>query len=128
MQVVTSSKKSNNLNKFRTYAYETYVICVEKYGWFTVPPSVHKLLLHAADIMEELPLPIEDYGEEALEGNNKVFRKVRLMFSRMTDRKHTNEDVLKRLLVNTDPYVAQFRTHADKDNIEKTSDAKEMLS
>ena len=44
-----------NISKFRDFCRKTTEILLEKYGWYTIPPSVHKILEHGyliADLFE----------------------------------------------------------------------------
>lgn len=74
-----------------------------------MPPSVHKALIHGADIMESFKLPLGWYSEEAQENNNKSFRKGRPGYSRIMSRKETNEDTFKYLMSNSDPFISHYR-------------------
>ncbi|KAI8124885.1 hypothetical protein CVS40_4849 [Lucilia cuprina] len=61
-----------NTEAFRIYALETAKIFVAEYPWFYMPPSIHKILLHGADIIENVSLPIGIMSEEALEAEIKI--------------------------------------------------------
>ena len=126
LQILTCGVKPN-LKKYSEYALRTYELCVEKYPWYPMPLSLHKVLKHGADILETFSLPIGWYSEEAQEANNKTFRKIRLQLNRMTNRTETNKDILKRLLIGSDPYVAIFRARREKTSTVKTEDAKRIL-
>ena len=57
-----------------------------------MPPCVHKVLLHGANIMKVFRLPIGWMSEEAQEANNKIFKEARLRFSRLFSHFACNED------------------------------------
>lgn len=44
--------------KFKKYALDTAELFVALYGWYKMPASVHKILIHGADVMDSLLLPI----------------------------------------------------------------------
>lgn len=46
---------------------------IEEYGWHPMTPTMHKILLHGADIIENAILPIGQLSEEAAEARNKHF-------------------------------------------------------
>ena len=94
LQVLTCGKKPRDISKFEDYAFKIAEICIQKYDWYTMPPSVHKVLIHGAKIIQSFELPIEWYTEEAQIANNKIFRNARANFSRMISRFKTNEDTL----------------------------------
>lgn len=127
LQILTCSSKPKNMEKFRTYAITTYELCIDLYEWYPMPPSVHKILIHGADIMETFELPLGFYSEEALECNNKYFRKARSNHSRMFDRTKSNEDTFKHLLLCSDPYLATLREDRTTKLLVKTDAAKNLL-
>lgn len=79
-----------------------------------MPPSVHKILIHGADLMNCFELPIGTFSEEAQEARNKDFRNVRENNSRKNSRTNTNEDILHWLLISSDPVVSSLRTFKKK--------------
>lgn len=46
---------------------------IEEYGWHPMTPTMHNILLHGADIIENAILPIGQLSEEAAEARNKHF-------------------------------------------------------
>lgn len=67
-----------DVGKFREYCLETHNRFQALYGrWYKIPSSVHLILIHGADIMASLELPIGAYSEEALEARNKNIRAFR---------------------------------------------------
>ena len=99
-----------DVEKFRQYCTATAHRYIELYGWYYMPSSVHKLLLHGADIIEHNNfLPIGKLSEEASEARNKDFKKFRTFHSRKMSRITTNEDVIHNLLISSDPYLSSFR-------------------
>ena len=63
------------MEKFRAFSIETARLLVKEYGWYKLPPSVHKILIHGADIISTTAeLPIGIYSEEAQETRNKHLR------------------------------------------------------
>lgn len=105
-----SSGNTVNIDKFRSYCRETADLFVHLYPWFYMPASVHKLLIHGADICQYFGvLPIGILSEEAGESRNKDFRNVRENHTRKVNRIKTNEDILHNFLISSDPYISQIR-------------------
>lgn len=98
-----------NLNKFDKYTQETRNLYLKLYSWYPMPVSVHKLLFHGKDIISSCILPIGQLSEEAQEARNKDCRKYRECFTRKTSRVDTNLDLIRRLLITSDPLIASFR-------------------
>ena len=76
-----------------------------------MPPSLHIILIHGSSIIKNTPLPIGKLSEEALETTHKVIRKFRKHHARTSSRLKTNEDVFKRLLINSDPKISKIRSN-----------------
>lgn len=97
---------SVNTEAFRTYAKETAQRYITLYPWYNMPSSVHKLLLHGADIIKSAVLPIGMFSEEALESRNKDFRRYREFQTRKFSRTVTMTDLLHTLLYTSDPLIS----------------------
>lgn len=92
--------------KFNIYALNTAKLFVTNYPWFYMPTSVHKVLIHGAEIIKYAILPIGQLGEEAQEAKNKDFKFVRERKSRKDSAEHTNEDLLHYFLLSSDPIIS----------------------
>lgn len=71
--------------------------------------TVHKVLIHGADIANVAIVPIGKLSEEASEARNKDFRKYRESHARKTSRVNNNQDILNMLLLSSDPYISSTR-------------------
>ena len=60
--------------KYERYASETARIYVSLYDWHPMTPTMHKILVHGAIIIEKALLPMGQLSEEAAEARNKHFR------------------------------------------------------
>lgn len=105
-----SSGRQIDIGKFEDYATKKNDLYLHLYKWFNMPPSVHKVLFHGADIIKSLNLPIGLYSEEAQEARNKDFKRIRQNNTRKTSRLETNEDLIHGLLVSSDPFISSLRT------------------
>jgi hypothetical protein len=85
LQVVASGEQIN-ITRFRKYAKDTTSCYVDLYGWYNMSPTVHKLLIHGADIIENAVLPIGQLSEEAQEARNKDIKRLRECHSRKCSR------------------------------------------
>jgi hypothetical protein len=74
-----------------------------------MPASVHKILLHGSKIIDSHLLPIGELSEEAQEARNKDFKRFREYHTRKHSRSATNEDLIKKLLTSSDPYISSQR-------------------
>lgn len=82
---------------------------VNLYGWYYMPASVHKILIHGKSIIESFLIPIGDLSEEAQETRNKDFKHFREFNTRKHNRLATNKDIIHKLLISSDPYISSLR-------------------
>lgn len=113
--------------KFQEYAYQTADLYKSLYDWYKMPPSVHKILFHGADIIASLNLPIGLYSEEASEARNKDFRQIREHHTRKTSRIDTNTDLIHGLLISSDPLISSLRTPFTKPKYEMDDEVSKLL-
>lgn len=108
LQALTCGYKLRT-ESFRKYAHDTARLFVDLYPWYKMPSSVHKLLIHGADVMDTLLLPIGQLSEEALEARHKECRRYRERNTRKIGRKENVEDLLHALLISSDLYISSIR-------------------
>lgn len=107
---VLSCGKAVNIDSFREYCKETAEIFVHHYPWYNMPSSIHKMLIHGADICKHFScLPIGILSEEAGEARNKDFRNTRERHTRKTGRLQNNEDIIHNFLISSDPYISHLK-------------------
>lgn len=106
---IVSSGKQIDIKKYQVLLLETREQYLALYSWYYMPLTVHKLLIHSANIISMFDLPIGDLSEEALEATHKIIRKTRLNHTRKSSRVNSNEDLLRSLLLNSDPSISLKR-------------------
>ncbi|CAH2098980.1 unnamed protein product [Euphydryas editha] len=113
-----SSEHNINVENFKIYCRETAELYVALYPWYYMPSSVHKLLMHGAEICQHFSfIPIGMMSEEASEARNKDFRSLRERHSRKIGRKETNADIIAQLLISSDPYITHIRPTTSKSTL-----------
>lgn len=95
-----------DVEAFRSYTLRTAKLYVELYNWYYMPSSLHKILMHGADIINSAVLPIGMLSEEAIESRNKDFRNYRQFHTRKMSREQTMRDLLNTLLFSSDPIIS----------------------
>lgn len=108
MQAI-SSGESVDPEKFHQYAKETAKRYASLYGWYHMPTTLHKLLIHGYQIINNALLPIGRMSEEAQEAMNKEIRQLREHHAWKGSRKQTMKDICCGLLVASDPIVSSYR-------------------
>lgn len=117
LQTLACGRKIN-IVQFEKYAFETAELYIKLYPWYYMPASVHKILFHGSKIINLHLLPIGELSEEAQEARNKDFKRFREYHTRKHCRSATNEDIIKKLLISSDPYISSQRNqwkHSSKD-------------
>ena len=104
-----SSGYDINLIAFKKLADETRKIYLNKYSWYYMPVTLHKIQIHSVDVIEKSIVPIGQLSEEAQEARNKDCRKFRERYTRKKSRLCTNKDLLSMLLVTSDPVINSLR-------------------
>ena len=106
---------------------ETAELYVSLYKKYHMPQSVHKMLLHGADVVDRKEVPV-GLPSEAQESRNKDVKNFRENFTRKFSRKQTNQDLLNRLLASSDPYISSLRrSFGSKKVLELPQRAKDLL-
>lgn len=100
------SKQHLNINQFQDLCEKTYKRNFAIYPWSRMCPSVHKLLKHSSLIIQQFPLPIAYYSEEASEAWHKNYRKNLLVHARQNSRENRILDTFNRAVYTTDPLIS----------------------
>lgn len=74
---VLSSGININVGHFEKYAEETRKLYLQLYGWYYIPVTMHKLLVHGGALIKYVVVPIGQLSEEAQEARNKDVRRFR---------------------------------------------------
>jgi hypothetical protein len=98
-----------DVEAFKEYALQTARLYVDTYPWYYMPASVHKILIHGTIIITEAMLPIGQLSEEAQELRNKDLKQFSEFHARKMSRVSTNEDLLNRLFITSDPLISSLR-------------------
>ena len=88
-------------------------------GWYNIPPTLHKILRHGKDIIENCALPIGMTNEEASEANNKILRHVRLFHARRTSWHDHLSDLYHRAMDISDPVILNCSSSIKKKTHER---------
>lgn len=104
-----SSGFSIDVEKFRIYTLDTAKLYVQKYNWYYMPITLHKVLIHGPEIVKSCIVPIGRMSEEAQESRHREARRFREHNTRKTSRKTTMEDLIHMLLITSDPVINSYR-------------------
>ena len=74
-----------------------------------MPPTVHKVLVHGAELVKHSYISIGMLSEEALEANHKIIRHTRLNYRRKISCESTNKDPVERMILMSEPKISILR-------------------
>lgn len=114
--------------QFDHYAYETAQIYVSLYEWYPMPPTVHKILMHSKEVIDNFLLPIGQLGEDAQESRHKEVKYYREHNTRKISRNDCNKDLFNILLVSSDPLVSSLRVVPPKKESVFSTDVINLLA
>lgn len=95
-----------NPNKFETYCFQTAKMIQDLYRWLPMTSTVHKVLIHSKQVIENTILPIGVFGESAAESRHKIYKSDRLHHARKNSRTNNLLDVFNRALDTSDPIIS----------------------
>lgn len=104
-------------NKFETLCFQTGALFRTLYPWFPMPATVHKVLIHGKQILDNCLLPLGYLGEDAAESRNKFYKQDRLHHARKIDRISNLKDVFCRALDTSDPIISNISVHIRKSKL-----------
>ena len=83
------------------------------YPWFPMPATIHKVLIHVKEILENSVLPAGYFREEASETRNKFYKRDREFYARKNSRKNNRsinnlEYIFNRAIDTSDPVISSI--------------------
>lgn len=104
--VTISHNLTVNPDAFEEYCRRTTERYIDLYGWYKMSPTMHKVLVHGADIIRKSALPVGMLSEQGAESKNKYYRLDRNMYTRKTSRIATMTDLFNRSVDFSDPLLS----------------------
>lgn len=92
---------------------------VQTYPWHRMTVTLHKILVHGEEIIENSTLPMGLLSEQAGETRNKFYKYDREHHCRKSDRIKTITDLFNRALESSDPVISNIRLRERQTNLKK---------
>ena len=110
LRVLNCSRKIDS-KLLETVCKETYESVIQHFPWANITPTVHKVLAHSPQVINEYNdgFEQESLPEEVLEASNKLIRRYRERLSRKFSFEDGVSDVFIRLLSQSDPVLCKYR-------------------
>jgi hypothetical protein len=102
---ILSSAFAIDSQAFHSFCRETLDLYMADAGWYQIPPTLHRVLVHGHAIIEATPLNIGLTSEEGSESNTKFARKFYKNHTRKTSQQNTMSDLFLRLMDCSDPFI-----------------------
>ena len=96
-----------DLDKFEEFGRETMSEYLRLYGWYCPCVSMHKVLIHGAEIMRRTNLPSGMLTEDGSEANNKVLKYFRTHRTNQSSRAETMRSLINRCMDISDPIMIE---------------------
>lgn len=94
-----------NIEEINQYKNDRVKLFVKEYPWFYMSASVHKILVHGADIVSRAILP----DGQNVRGSPGIKKQESQVLQKKSfennSRSSTNEGVLNLILVSSDPFI-----------------------
>jgi len=117
-----------NSREFEEFCKQTLDIYLSEVGWYNIPPTIHKVLVHGRAIVDACPVALGLTSEESSEANNKFIRKFLLQHTRKTSHLDTMTDLFHRLMAVSDPCLLSKSLKKNKKKSRQfTPEMKELL-
>lgn len=126
--VALSSGLEIDTGKFQLFCHNLATKYVQIYNWFYMSVTLHKILIHGAQIIESISLPIGMLSEQAGESRNKFWRYDREHHTRKLDRKSTILDLFHRALESSDPLLSTMTLGTRKKKIKQIPLPEKVIS
>lgn len=94
--------------RFDDLCISTSELYVTSYAWYPMPSTLHKILIHGAQIISTSILPVGILGEEASEARNKNYKRYRECHSNKHSDLANMEDIFYRVMDTSDPIVSNI--------------------
>nr|XP_018903645.1 PREDICTED: uncharacterized protein LOC109034777 isoform X2 [Bemisia tabaci] len=106
--IAISCKLPLNIELFKEYCHETGRLYMQLFPDKPMTATLHKILVHGSQIMQNSNLPLGFFGEDAPESRNKLYRNDREHHLRKDMRTHNLADVFNRAMESSDPLLSSF--------------------
>lgn len=94
--------------KFKSLCHSTFNLYIEQYSWYPMSPTVHKILVHGYQIINQFIVPVGVLGENASEARNKLYKSDRKSHARKCSRLANITDVFNRAMDSSEPLLSSF--------------------
>ena len=121
LRIFNSDERIDN-EKFSTLCKETYLLILIAFPWASITPTLHKVLAHSPQIIEEYNegRSMKSFSEEGLEACHKYIRHFREQLARKTSFEANIQDIFTRLIAQSDYFsVTQRKIIGSKRNKKK---------
>ena len=91
-------------DKLSTLCKDTYQLIVETFPWASITPTLHKVLAHCSQLIEQFNggRGLKSFSEEGLEACHKYIRRYREQLARKISFEANLKDVFLRLISQSD--------------------------
>ena len=110
LRIASTKKHKIDIIKFRMLCNDTYIHILTNLKWVDLTPTVHKVLAHAPELIENnLCMGVGNLSEEGLEACHKIMRRFRTSWTLQTNDDANIKDLIKKMWLVSDPLFYSYR-------------------
>ena len=96
LRIISSKARQIDMGKFGNLCTSTYIAILIHFTWVNLTPTVHKILAHSAELIQNNScLGVGHLSEEGLEVQHKIIRKFRASWTLQTRDDANIKDLIK---------------------------------
>ena len=115
VKIINSQKRKVNVEKVRQLSKEVYMKLVISFPWAVISPSVHRILAHSWEVIEQNNgFGLGNQSEEGLEALNKFIRSFRARGARKDSTVNNFSDTLNHMWDRSRPIILDMERKITK--------------
>ena len=110
LRIISSKDRLIDTEKFGNLCTSTYVNILTYFAWADLTPTVHKILSHSMQLIQNNSgLGVGHLSEEGLEAQHKIIRRLRAAWTLQSSDDANLKDLIKKMFLISDPLFYSYR-------------------
>ena len=106
--ICISSRHRINPEPFKNFCRDLHVRYYEKYYWYNISPTIHKVWAHGHELARHFPVAFNMLSEEGAESKHSDHKRMKRDHTRKDDWNHTMHDFFYRSMDMSDPMLTKI--------------------
>ena len=101
LRLISSRDQKIDMDKFGNMCTDTYIDIITQFKWVDLTPTVHKVLAHAVELVDNnMCMGIGHLSEEGLEACHKIIRRIRASWTLQSSDLANIKDLIKKTMAS----------------------------